>query len=143
MAPWAGQADRVGPALGAAAARTIVILTERPRDPPWGCYLACLPAGAVGACAFKAAPDAEGTVEIAYMTFPPHEDRGHATAMIAALIDIARGGGAATVIAHTSPRLNASALALRRNGFVHADAFEDPEDGPVWYWELELDGAAR
>lgn len=123
---------------GSAGARAIVILTERPRPAPWGCYLARMAGEAVGICAFKAAPDAEGTVEIAYMTVPPHGGRGHATAMIRALTAIAREGGAEAIIAHTGPGPNASAGALRRAGFVHADSFDDPEDGPVWYWERVL-----
>ena len=43
----------------------------------------------------------EGTVEIAYMTFPPHERQGHATAIIAELIAIANEHGAAVAIART------------------------------------------
>jgi RimJ/RimL family protein N-acetyltransferase len=136
--PWAGEVDIAAPAVTPAAARTIAILTEMPRPAPWGCYLAWVSTDLVGVCAFKAAPDGEGTVEIAYGTFPPHEGRGHAAAMIGALLDIARAGGAAVVIAHTRPEMNASARALARNGFDQADAFVDPEDGPVWYWECVL-----
>jgi RimJ/RimL family protein N-acetyltransferase len=142
LVPWAGEGDRLPPALAGVAAQTVAILTERPRPAPWGCYLAHAGDAIVGTCAFKAAPDAEGTVEIAYMTFPPHEGRGYATAMIDALLEIARRGGAAVVIAHTLPDWNASARALARNGFDQADAFDDPEDGPVWYWERVLDPAA-
>jgi ribosomal-protein-alanine N-acetyltransferase len=124
---------------GPAAARTIAVLTSVPRPAPWGCYLALAGDELIGACAFKAAPDDEGTVEIAYHSFPPQEGRGYATAMIAQLIAIACGSGAAVVIAHTAPVMNASACALCRNGFVQADAFVDPEDGPVWYWERVLE----
>jgi RimJ/RimL family protein N-acetyltransferase len=141
LLPWAGEGDRLLPALAEAAARTVAILTERPRPKPWGCYLACAGDTLVGTCSFKAEPDADGTVEIAYMTFPPHEGHGHATAMIRALLAIAGPGGASVVIAHTLPQWNASARALSRCGFDQADAFEDPEDGPVWYWERVLDPA--
>ena len=58
-------------------------------------------------------------VEIAYMTFPAFEGRGHATATIAALVEIAAGAGARP-IALTLPEENASNRALRRNGFVFA-----------------------
>ncbi|MDB5689586.1 MAG: hypothetical protein JWL91_1462 [Sphingomonas bacterium] len=138
LEPWVGEGDPAAPALAPAAARTIAILAEIPRAAPWGCYLARVGEEPVGACAFKAAPDAAGTVEIAYSTFPPHEGRGYATAMIGALVAIARAGGAAVAIAHTLPQRNASARALARNGFDQADAFSDPEDGPVWYWERVL-----
>ena len=141
LEPWTGDAAGVAPAHAGAAARTIAILTEHPRPARWGCYLARADADVVGIGAFKAAPDAEGTVEIAYRTFPAFAGRGHATAIIAALVGIARAGGAAVAIAHTLPFLNPSARALRRNGFLHADAFDDPSDGPVWYWERVLVGA--
>jgi ribosomal-protein-alanine N-acetyltransferase len=143
LVPWAGEGDPAAPALTDAAAQTIAILTERPRPAPWGCYLAWAGDTVVGTGAFKAAPDAEGTVEVAYMTFPPHERQGHATAIIDALVAIATAHRAAVVIAHTLPELNASARALARNGFDRADAFVDPDDGLVWYWERVLDPAAR
>ncbi len=115
--------------------QTVQFLKAEPRPDPWGSYLARDGAKAVGTCAFKAAPDAEGIVEIAYMTFPAFQRRGYATAMIAELHDIAAGAGATLVCAHTLPEENASNAALRRNGFVHAGDVVDPEDGPVWRWE--------
>jgi RimJ/RimL family protein N-acetyltransferase len=114
--------------------QTLALLASDPRPDPWGAYIAWDGATAVGSCAFKHAPD-EGTVEIAYMTLPAHERRGHATAMAAALNQIACEAGAALVIAHTLPEENASNRALRRNGFAFAGAVEDPEDGTVWRWE--------
>jgi RimJ/RimL family protein N-acetyltransferase len=116
-------------------AQTFSLLTAAPRPAPWGCYLAWDEDEAVGTCAFKAAPDAEGTVEIAYMTFPAHEGRGHATAMAGALVAIAFQAGAPLVIAHTLPEENASNRALRRNGFSFGGETMDPEDGLVWRWE--------
>ena len=118
--------------------QTLQLLTREPRPDPWGCYLAEADGETVGTCAFKAAPDAAGTVEIAYMTFPAHEGRGHATAMAAALVDIAAAAGAPLVIAHTLPEENASNRALKRNGFVHVGEVIDPEDGLVWRWEKRL-----
>ena len=88
----------------------------------------------IGTCAFKSAPTGAGEVELAYMTFPAYEGRGHATAMAGALARIADAGGAMP-IAHTLPQENASNKALRRNGFVFAGEVEDPEDGLVWRWE--------
>jgi ribosomal-protein-alanine N-acetyltransferase len=142
LVPWAGEEDIALPRLAPAAAAMVAVLTEIPRAAPWGCYLGWVANTPVGVGAFKAAPDDEGTVEIAYATFPPHAGQGHATAMIAALADIARSGGAAVVIAHTLPAMNASGRALARNGFVQGDPFVDPEDGLVWYWERVVDAAA-
>lgn len=114
-------------------AQTITLLNETPRPEPWGCYLARLDDVYVGTCAFKAAP-ADGEAEIAYMTFPAYEGRGHATAMAAALVGIAEAADVRP-IAHTLPEENASNRALRRNGFVYAGEVMDPEDGLVWRWE--------
>ena len=117
-------------------AQTVQLLTSDPRPDPWGSYLAEIGPDIVGLCAFKSAPNDEGEVEIAYMTFPAFERRGHATAMAAALTRIAFDAGCPTVIAHTLPEENASTRALRRNGFRHAGEVMDPEDGLVWRWEI-------
>ena len=118
--------------------QTLSLLTRDPRPDPWGCYLASAGGETVGTCAFKSAPDPAGTVEIAYMTFPAHEGRGHATAMAAALVEIAAAAGAPLAIAYTLPEENPSNRALRRNGFAFAGEVEDPEDGLVWRWEKPL-----
>ena len=116
-------------------AETFRLLAADPRPEPWGCYLAYDGETPVGTCAFKAAPDQAGTVELAYMTFPAYEGRGHATAMVGALTEIAFAAAAPLVIAHTLPRENASNRALRCNGFGYAGEVTDPEDGQVWRWE--------
>lgn len=116
-------------------AQTVDLLNRDPRPSPWGSYLAVEDGIRVGLCAFKAAPDGEGVVEIAYMTFPAFEGRGHAGAMAAALTETAFAAGAPLVIAHTLPRENASTRALLRNGFAFAGETIDPEDGLVWRWE--------
>jgi RimJ/RimL family protein N-acetyltransferase len=151
LAPIAADADvgmlaaRLAPGFGGdeAAAReileqTLALLTEHPRPHPWGCYLAELDGRAIGTCAFKFPPDAEGEVELAYMTFPAFEGRGHATAMVGALVRIAEEAGAAMVVALTLPYENASNRALGRNGFTLTGEEEDPEDGPVWRWEKRV-----
>jgi len=115
-------------------AQTFDLLTRDPRSDPWGAYLAEAGGETVGTCAFKAAPGEGGEVELAYMTFPAFEGRGHASAMAALLAAIADDAGMVP-IAHTLPRENASTRALRRNGFAFAGAVEDPEDGLVWRWE--------
>ncbi|HEY5720880.1 MAG TPA: GNAT family N-acetyltransferase [Allosphingosinicella sp.] len=121
-------------------AQTLGLLTADPRPEPWGCYLAGVGPDTVGTCAFKSAPSEKGEVEIAYMTFPAFERRGHATAMAAALADIAFHAGVPTVIAHTLPEENASTRALRRNGFSCSGEVMDPEDGLVWRWARRDEG---
>jgi [ribosomal protein S5]-alanine N-acetyltransferase len=141
-ADLAALAEELAPSFGGdeAAAREVLVqtfdlLTRDPRSEPWGCYLARKGGVPVGTCAFKSAPDAAGTVELAYMTFPAFERRGHATAMAGALEKIAFAAGAPLVIAYTLPQENASTRALRRNGFAFAGETIDPEDGLVWRWE--------
>ena len=114
--------------------QTIELLTRDPRPDPWGSYVVQLGGEPVGVGAFKSAPVPSGEVEIAYMTFPAYEGRGHATATIAALVGIALDAGARP-IALTLPEENASNKALRRNGFAFAGEVIDPEDGLVWRWE--------
>ncbi|HYI41399.1 MAG TPA: GNAT family N-acetyltransferase [Allosphingosinicella sp.] len=116
-------------------AQTVDLLARDPRPSPWGSYLAVEDGRPVGLCAFKAAPDRKGVVEIAYMTFPAFEGRGHAGAMAAALTGIAFAAGAPLVTAHTLPEENASTRALLRNGFAFVGETIDPEDGLVWRWE--------
>lgn len=136
-----GLADALAPGFGgdpdgarAILEQTVDLLTRDPRPAPWGSYLAHEGSGIVGLCAFKTAPTREGRVEIAYMTFPAFEGRGHATAMAAELLRLAGAAGASEVIAHTLPEENASTGALRRNGFAFAGEAIDPEDGLVWRW---------
>ena len=123
--------------------QTLHLLTRDPQPEPWGSYFAVASGETVGLCAFKAAPDGEGAVEIAYMTFPAFEGRGHATAMAAALVQVAAAAGLPLVIAHTLREENASNGALKRNGFAFAGDVMDPEDGLVWRWEKRLGRRVR
>jgi [ribosomal protein S5]-alanine N-acetyltransferase len=41
------------------------------------------------------------------------------------------------VIAHTLPERNPSTSVLRSVGMRFVDEVEDPDDGPVWRWQLE------
>jgi len=115
--------------------------------PPWIGYLVTHEQRLVGACAFKSAPVDAGSqcerVELGYLTFPPYEGRGIATEMVRELLRIARGGLAQrqsplTIVAHTANEENASNAILRKFGFQFAGEHSDPDDGPVWQWELCL-----
>jgi RimJ/RimL family protein N-acetyltransferase len=126
--------------LGDVAALVHAVVDRTPATPSgWGGFLAVDEAtGAVaGTCAFKGAPDADGTVEIAYFTFPPFERRGYALAMARALIDRAWAAPEVRrVIAHTLPTLTASTRVLEKAGMHCQGAVLDPEDGRVWRWSL-------
>lgn len=134
------------PTAVAVAADTARFLAATGAPAPWGSYLALEgpTRRAVGTCAFKGGPDADGAVEIAYFTFPGEEGRGVATAMAAALVQAASAGRpeVAVVRAHTLPERNASCRALEKVGFRHAGDVIDPEDGPVWRWERPVGGGS-
>ena len=135
-----------GATLGecADAARRMVAVTiafhKRTNPPPqYGGFLAAdaRTMRVVGGCGFNCSAIAAGDVEIAYGTFPPFEGRGYAKAMARALTDRALGSGAPRIIAHTLPETNASGTILRSVGFRQVGTvIADPEDGPVWRWEL-------
>jgi ribosomal-protein-alanine N-acetyltransferase len=93
----------------------------------------------IGTCGFKGGPDKDGTVEIAYFTFPESEHRGYATQMARALTDVARrAGDVRRIIAHTRPEKSASTRVLEKIGMSLQGEVMDPDDGRVWRWVLEL-----
>jgi len=117
--------------------QTLTWLTATPREPPWGAYLTVdeVERWAVGTCAFKTAPRDDGSIEIAYFTFPSFEGQGFATAMAQKLIAMALASPAVrSVIAHTVPQQNASTRVLEKAGMHCVGEVDDPEDGRVWRW---------
>ena len=104
--------------------------------PPWIGYLALSAGTWVGTCAFKTAPS-DGAVEIAFFTFPGHEGRGRATAMVRELIEIAYAADRSLkIIAHSPPSRGAPAAVLKKAGFLLLGDYADPMAGPVWEWEF-------
>lgn len=105
-------------------------------EAPWIGYLAqdTAQGDVIGACGFKDRCR-EGSVEIAYITFPSHQRRGYGAAMAASLLQIALAEhDVREVRAHTLPAESASTIILRRMGFVLTGQVRDPEDGEVWRW---------
>jgi RimJ/RimL family protein N-acetyltransferase len=88
----------------------------------------------VGICSLKG-PVVEGTVEIAYYTFPGFEGRGIGTAMARFTLDRAiLLQDVRRVIAHTLAEHNASARILEKIGMKFV--CEEIEDGvAVWLWQ--------
>jgi RimJ/RimL family protein N-acetyltransferase len=105
--------------------------------PPWCFYFARLGKQPVGIGLFKG-PPTDGVVEITYLAFLGARRRGVATAIANQLVSIARGQGMTRVVAHTLRKNNPSTLVLTANGFMGPTEVVDPEDGPVWRWELAL-----
>ncbi|WP_425616328.1 GNAT family N-acetyltransferase [Anatilimnocola sp. NA78] len=117
---------------------TLSLYERKPRPLQWGAFLAIddTTNQIIGTCAYKEAPTAEGLIEIAYFTFPPFENRGHATTMATELTACALLSPEVNqVIAHTLPERNASCRALEKAGFRFVGDVIDQEDGPVWRWE--------
>ena len=91
----------------------------------------------VGSCGYKGPPDLDGVVEIAYGLDPAYRGRGYAREAVAALVAFALDADRArSVRAHTRPENGASARVLAASGFTRVGEVVDPEDGPVWRWEL-------
>jgi RimJ/RimL family protein N-acetyltransferase len=103
---------------------------------PWICYLALVDGQIVGTCGFKG-PPTQNQVEIAYFTFPTFEGQGHATAMAAALITMARRQNPQPAItAQTLPTPGASHRILQKLGFHPTQTTHHPTDGPILLWHL-------
>ncbi len=100
---------------------------------PWIGYLVEEQGVFTGACAFKSLP-VDGSVEIAYFTFPEYERNGNATNMAKHLIGIACAHGARRITAQTLPEHNASTHILQKLQFTFAGVVQHPEDGEVWEW---------
>lgn len=136
-ANWALAADAVHRVVGRILATSPVSVDEL----HWNGYFAVdqETREVVGSCAFKTAPSAEGTVEIAYFTYPGFEQRGYATQMARKLVQLAsRSSMVRLVIAHTLPETNASTRVLEKLGMTFVGEVMDPEDGRVWRWQLPV-----
>src|SRR6478672_1953830 len=82
---------------------------------------------AVGSCAFKGPPDADGTVEVAYGTDEAHRGNGFATEAAAALTEFAFASGRVRLVrAHTKADNAASARVLAKCGFLRTGEVIDP-----------------
>lgn len=91
----------------------------------------------IGMAGFKGPPDSTGMVEIAYGIVPSFEGHGYATEAAAALVGFAFASGHVRLVrAHTLPASNPSTRVLVKCGFRRTGTVLDPDDGPVWRWEL-------
>jgi [ribosomal protein S5]-alanine N-acetyltransferase len=138
LSPCAGEPELSDPALTGEFAPEMVTISAQPHVPPWCGYIGRREGVPVGFGGFKANPSESGEVEIGYLIFPQFEGQGAATAIAAALVAIAKDENVAVVSAHTLPAENASTSVLRSNGFVRDGEINDPEEGIVWRWRLDL-----
>ena len=118
-------------------------LLEHPDELGWWSYLILHRADhrLIGTCGFKGRPSPDECVEIGYEIAPAYQGRGLATEVARALVDYAfKNAAAQTVMAHTLAEENASVPVLRKRNFVFVKEIVDPEDGPVWQWQLTRGG---
>ena len=93
----------------------------------------------IGLASFNGPPDADGAAEISYAIASAYTGRGYASAAARLLIEQARASGQVrTIRAHTLPEASASTRILEKCGFKNCGAIVDPEEGPIWRWELPL-----
>ena len=83
-------------------------------------------------------PPQDGAAELGYAVAPARQRRGIATAVVRHLVERGRTLGLQTVLAHTLAEENASTKVLERCGFNRTAELTDPDEGPVWRWELRL-----
>lgn len=138
LRPCAGEPELGDPAVTGQFAEQMAALAAEAQVPPWCGYIAWQDRTALGFGGFVGQPGKTGEIEIGYLTFPAHEGRGVATAVAAQMIAIARAQGLRGVIAHTLPQENASTAVLLHNGFARDGLAQDPDEGVVWRWRLDL-----
>lgn len=107
------------------------------RPPEWGPHLFFVGGELVGNGGWKG-PPVDGVAEIGYAVAPSRQGLGIATAAVRHLLAQGSAEGVRQVIAHTLPVDSASTAVLRRCGFTMAGTVDDPDEGPVWRWELGL-----
>ncbi|MFD2574655.1 GNAT family N-acetyltransferase [Spirosoma soli] len=110
-----------------------------PSEGPWWLYLFIHreQRALVGIGGYKGKPDEQGVVEIGYEIYEPYRNQGLATEAAQGLIRWAFEHPEVTLVkAHTLAEENASVKVLRHCGMTFTDAFEDPDDGALWQWQL-------
>ena len=104
-------------------------------NPPWICYYVKLDDHFVAAAGFKG-PPVNNKVEIAYGTFPAHQQKGVGTRIAELLVQTAlKTDPSVRVTAQTLKEENYSVKILRKNNFKLIGTAIDEDEGEVWEWE--------
>ncbi|MEO3759044.1 GNAT family N-acetyltransferase [Mycobacterium sp. B14F4] len=113
-------------------------LRDHPDEADWWMHFFLAEDRLVGSGGFVG-PPRDGVVEIGYELAQEFRGCGLGIAAARALIEKARATGTVTtVIANTLADDNPSTGVLRRLGFTRTLELVDPEDGPIWRWELAV-----
>ena len=117
---------------------TLADAARRAGPDQWGWHLVFDDDGAlVGNGGWKGAP-VDGAAELGYAVAPSRQGRGIATAVVRQLLERGRAAGLHLAVAHTVAQDSASTTVLQRCGFAKVAELVDPDDGPIWRWELQL-----
>jgi RimJ/RimL family protein N-acetyltransferase len=93
----------------------------------------------IGSCGFKAPPDDQGMVEIAYGIDEPYRNMGYATESARALVDFAKSEKGVLVVRGETRLDNVSSqCVLKKLDFKEVGEFDVPEDGLIKRWELRV-----
>jgi ribosomal-protein-alanine N-acetyltransferase len=118
---------------------TMERLREHPDQAEWWMHFFLLPDSTLIGSGGYVGPPQDGVVEFGYELAPEFRGQGLGIAAAKAMVAKATATGAvSTVIAHTMADENPSTGVLRRLGFTKTRELIDPEDGPIWRWELAL-----
>jgi RimJ/RimL family protein N-acetyltransferase len=139
LRPCADEPELLDPAIVGQFAEAMAQVVAVEQVPPWCAHVGRRAGQPAGFGGFKDPPDADGTVEIGYLTFPAHEGAGVATEVATGLVAIARAHGARWVIAHTLCEPNASTKVLEKAGFARDGFGHDDDEGEVWRWKRKVD----
>lgn len=93
----------------------------------------------IGSGGYKGKPTIEGIVELGYEIAPNYRNRGLATEMNKGLIENAfKDERVKSIIAHTLGQDNPSTKVLKKCGFKKVEEINDPDEGIIWKWKLNL-----
>lgn len=116
-------------------------LAAVPDDEPWVAWIVARATDrtVVGRSGFHGGPDRNGMVELSYEVLPEFRRRGYATAILAALVDLARRHPEIRVLRATISPGNAASLAtLAKFPFEHVGEQIDEIDGLELIYELPV-----
>ena len=116
----------------------LVTATAATEGHPWGPHLVFDDDGALVGFAGWKGPPVAGAAEFGLAVAPARRGGGIATAVVRQLVGRAAAEGVRAVVAHTLAETSASTAVLERCGFRKVTELVDPDEGPVWRWELTL-----
>lgn len=114
-------------------------LGDHPREFTWWNYLVVHRGEhrLIGSAGYKGPPSLDGVIEIGYEIADAYQNQGYATETARALLQRAFVFPKVRIVqAHTLPEKNASGAVLQKLGMRFVKTVDDPDDGPIWLWEI-------